>query len=59
MISKEDKSEILDIIEQIIKSTPISRHEISYDEDFGDCIYTLKKADILRSIDKMKKDENT
>lgn len=54
MMSKEDRLEILNIIENVIKQTPISCHQVSYDEDTGDCIYTLRKVDILKSIDKMK-----
>lgn len=56
MLSKENKLEILDLIESIITSTCTSRHQVSYDEDYGDCVYTLKKTDLLRTIDKIKKD---
>ena len=59
MISKEDKLEILEIIKQIFMATPVSCSQVSYDEDSGDCVYTLRKVDILKSIDKMKQDENT
>jgi hypothetical protein len=59
MISKEDRLEILEIIKQIFITTPVSCSQVSYDEDSGDCVYTLRKVDILRSIDKMKKDEDT
>jgi hypothetical protein len=53
MLSKEDKLEILNLIETVIKLTSISRHEIS-DDDYGDCIYTLRKVDLLKTIDSMK-----
>lgn len=56
MLSKENKLEILDLIESIITSTCTSRHQVLYDEDYGDCVYTLKKTDLLRTIDKIKKD---
>jgi hypothetical protein len=40
-------------------ATPVSCSQVSYDEDSGDCVYTLRKVDILKSIDKMKQDEDT
>ena len=59
MISKEDRLKILEIIQEIFMNTPVSCHQVSYDEDSGDCVYTLRKVDILKSIDKMKQDEDT
>ena len=55
MLTTDEKNEVLELIKEVIANTSISRHEVVEDDDGGDCVYTIRKSDLLKSTDAIRK----
>lgn len=58
MLTTDEKIEVLELLELVFISTNNSRHEVVQDDEYIDCIYTVRANDLLKGIERTRKSLN-